>query len=131
MHIDPLYQAEALLLAVGIGLGAGLFYDLLRPPRWRLHGLAAFGLDALFCLVLGAAFFVFAMSFGEGRLGLGALAAAWVGFLAYHRLLSPLLLPLFVKLFQFLDIMRGSMRKFVKKFNIFEKSTLKNEKNVL
>lgn len=131
MHVDPLYQAEALLLALGIGLGAGLLYDLLRPPRWRLRGLAAFGLDALFCLGLGAALFVFAMSFGEGRLGLGALAAAWVGFLAYHRLLSPRLLPQFVKLFQHLDIMRARTKKNVKKFSFFKKSTFKNGKNDL
>ena len=76
MHIDPLRQGLALLAAACLGLGAGLLYDLLRPPRWRLRAAAAFVLDALYCLLLGAALFLFAMSFGEGRLGIGALAAA-------------------------------------------------------
>lgn len=131
MRVDPLRQGAALLLAAAIGLGAGLLYDLLRPPRWQRRGLAAFLLDALFCLILGAALFLFAMSFGEGRLGLGALAVAWTGFLAYHRFLSPLLLPLFVKIYQYLDKSFTSAKLFVKKINFLKKSTLKNGKNDL
>jgi len=131
MRVDPLRQGAALLLAAAIGLGAGLLYDLLRPPRWQRRGLAAFLLDALFCLILGAALFLFAMSFGEGRLGLGALAVAWTGFLVYHRFLSPLLLPLFVKTYQYLDKIFTSAKLFIKKFNFLKKSTLKNEKNDL
>lgn len=131
MHVDPLRQAVALGLAAGIGLGAGLLYDLLRPPRWQRRGLAAFSLDALFCLILGAALFLFAMSFGDGRLGIGALAAAWTGFLAYQRLLSPRLLPFFVKVFQFLDNKAKSFKNFIKKFKISEKKSFKNETNDL
>ena len=131
MRVDPLRQAEALLLAAGLGLAAGLLYDLRRPPRWRLRGLAAFLADLLFCLCLGAALFVYAMSLGEGRLGLGALAAAWLGFLAYHRLLSPRLLPLFVSLFHFLDIVPECVKKFLKKCSFSQKNSFKNEKNDL
>jgi hypothetical protein len=121
MRVDPLRQAEALGLAVLIGIGAGLLYDLLRPPRWRLRAAAAFALDALYCLILGAALFVFAMSRGDGRLGLGALAAAWTGFLAYHWLLSPRLLPLFVKIFQYLGVVPAFLKKILKKVADFEK----------
>ena len=121
MHVDPLRQAEALGLAVLIGIGAGLLYDLLRPPRWRLRAAAAFALDALYCLILGAALFVFAMSRGDGQLGLGALAAAWTGFLAYHRLLSPRLLPLFVKIFQYLAYIATKIEKTMKKMADFKK----------
>lgn len=121
MHVDLLRQAEALGLAVLIGLGAGLLYDLLRPPRWRLPAAAAFGLDALYCLLLGAALFLFAMSRGDGRLGIGALAAAWTGFLAYHWLLSPLCLPIFVKLFQLLGHIPAFFKKISKKITDFEK----------
>ena len=32
----------ALLAVACLGLGAGLLYDLLRPPRWRLRAAAAF-----------------------------------------------------------------------------------------
>lgn len=131
MHVDPLRQAEALGLAAAIGLGAGLLYDLLRPARWQRRGLAAFLFDALFCLSLGAALFVFAMSLGDGRLGLGALAAAWTGFLVYQHRISPLLLPLIVKVFQILDNFRRSFKNFIKKFGFSEKNSFKNETNDL
>ena len=126
MRVDPLRQGLALLAAALLGLGAGLLYDLLRPPRWRLRAAAAFALDALYCLILGAALFLFAMSWGEGRLGLGALAAAWTGFLAYHWLLSPLLLPFFVKLFQYLDIPRRKSKEIYKKIQFSAKKYFKN-----
>lgn len=115
MEIDPGRQAAALGLAALIGLGAGLVYDLLRPPRW--HGRAALGFlaDALFCLLLGAALFCYAMTLGEGRLGIGALAAAWTGFLCYHAWLSPLLLPVFVRIYQNLDNTTASWKKYLKK----------------
>lgn len=126
MHIDPLRQGLALLAVACLGLGAGLLYDLLRPPRWRLRAAAAFVLDALYCLVLGAALFLFAMSFGEGRIGIGALAAAWTGFLVYHRTLSPLLLPLFSKVFQYLDETREKLKNFLIKIQFFAKKYFKN-----
>ncbi len=126
MHVDPLRQGLTLLAAALLGLGAGLLYDLLRPPRWRLRAAAAFVLDALYCLILGAALFLFAMSWGEGRLGLGALAAAWTGFLAYHWLLSPLLLPFFVKLFQYMDIARRKSKEIYKKIQFSAKKYFKN-----
>ena len=126
MHIDPLRQGLALLAAACLGLGAGLLYDLLRPPRWQLRAAAAFALDAIYCLLLGAALFLFAMSFGEGRLGIGALAAAWTGFLVYHRTLSPLLLPLFSKVFQYLDGTREKLKKYLIKIQFFAKKYFKN-----
>ena len=126
MRVDPLRQGLALLAAAGIGLGAGLLYDLLRPPRWRLRAAAAFVLDALYCLILGAALFLFAMSFENGRLGIAALAAAWTGFLAYHWTLSPLLLPFFVKVFQYLDIPRRKSKEIYKKIQFSAKKYFKN-----
>lgn len=121
MEIDPGRQAAALGLAALIGIGAGLVYDLLRPPRW--HGRAALGLlaDALFCLLLAAALFLYAMTLGEGRLGLAALAAAWTGFLCYHAWLSPLLLPRFVRIYQYLDSIPRYFKKILKKPADFEK----------
>ena len=126
MRVDPLRQGLALLAAAVLGLGAGLLYDLLRPPRWRLRAAAAFVLDALYCLSLGAALFLFAMSWGEGRLGIGALAAAWGGFLAYHWTLSPLLLPFFSKVFQYLDGTRRKLEKILIKIQFSAKKYFKN-----
>ena len=94
METNPVSQALALLSSLLLGLGLGLLYDLLRPPRRR--GSAALGalLDLFFALAAGAAAFVNAMSAGEGRLGLWELSASLLGFLLYLQLLSPLLLPL-------------------------------------
>ncbi len=88
------HQAWDLLLALGMGGGLGLLYDLLRPPRYRLGRRAAALLDGFFALAAGSAVFVYAMSAGDGRLGLWELTAALLGFLCYLHLLSPLLLPL-------------------------------------
>ena len=121
MRVDNAAQAQALLRALALGLGAGLLYDLLRPPRWTLCGPCAFLLDALYCLALGAALFLYAMSAPDGTLGIAALAAAWAGFLLYHAALSRLLLPLFSKLFQKMDIASKKTKKTLKKLWYFAK----------
>lgn len=130
MRVDNRAQGLALLLALALGLAAGLLYDLLRPPRWRFRG-AALLLDTLYCLALGAAFFVFAMAAGDGRLGLDRLGAAWTGVLLYHHLLSPLCLPFISKLFQLLDFQTIKFKKILKKFMFFQKKFLKKSKNAL
>ena len=88
-------QAAALLLAALLGLGAGLLYDLLRPPRRAMRRAWAALIDLLYALCVGIGLFLFAMSAGEGRLGLWELGAALAGFLVYLHLLSPVFLPLF------------------------------------
>lgn len=93
MEIEIRRQALLLLLAFAIGTGAGLLYDLLRPPRWLFGRAAAYLLDALYCLAVGAGLFAYAMAAGEGRLGQWELAAALLGFLCYLHLFSPVLLP--------------------------------------
>ena len=85
----------------------------------------------LLAALLGLAAGLFAMSAGEGRLGLGALAAAWTGFLAWLRLCSPFVLPLFDRLFQYLDIIPLFLEKKRKKFQKSKKKTFKNGKNAL
>lgn len=87
-------QGLSLLTALAMGMGLGLLYDLLRPPRRRLRPVPAALLDGLFALASGAAVFVFAMGAGEGRLGLWELTAALLGALLYLHALSPLILPL-------------------------------------
>ncbi len=87
-------EALALLLASLLGLGAGLLYDLLRPPRRAARPLPAALLDLLYTLGVGAGLFFYAMSAGDGRLGQWELAAALLGFLLYLHLLSSHILPL-------------------------------------
>ena len=98
MATDPRQQALALLLALIMGIGMGLLYDCFRPLRYRVGRIAAALLDLLFCLLCGAAAFVFAMGADNGRLGIWELSADLVGFLLYLHLLSPLCLPIFTYL---------------------------------
>ena len=119
MAVDIRRQAAVLLLSLALGFGAGLLYDLLRPPRWRGRGRLA--LDLLFCLYLGVGFFLLAMAYGDGRAEPAAFAAAAAGFLLYRAWLSPLLLPIFVKIFQFLEHSVKGVRKETKKILILLK----------
>ena len=123
MQIDNRAQALSLLTALLIGLAAGLLYDLLRPARWHGGATRALLLDMLYCLTLGAGLFVYAMSCGGGRLGLGALALAWLGFLCYIHGFSRLFLPLFVKLFHVLELLAERIKKYRKKAADFAKKT--------
>ena len=84
-------QALGLLLALGLGAGLGLLYDLLRPLR-RRTGDALW--DLLFCAAAAASCFCFAMRSESGRLGSGELAASLAGFCLYVHALSPTIAPL-------------------------------------
>ena len=97
MELDIRLQALRLLLALCLGAAGGLLYDLLRPPRWKLGRAASLLLDLLYCLIMGACAFAFALSAPNGRLGQWELSAALVGFLTYLYLLSPLCLPIFAE----------------------------------
>lgn len=108
--LDPKRQLLQLLGALVLGFALGALYDLLRPPRRRLGGLAAALLDLLFALLAGTAAFLYAMGALDGRLGLWELAAAALGFLLYMPLLSPLFYPLFSACFEFLCGMIGSCK---------------------
>lgn len=93
MSLSVAHQGWALLLALAMGAGLGLAYDILRPGRRAGGRLLGRLLDAAFALTAGVGLFLFAMAAGDGRLGTWELAAALVGFLLYMQLLSPLLLP--------------------------------------
>ena len=76
-------------LALSLGPALGLVYDLLRPLRHRAGPLPALGLDLLYALFTGGSCFFFAMSAGNGRMGLWELTASLLGFLLYLHTLSP------------------------------------------
>ena len=100
MSLSVSHQGWALLLSLAMGLGLGLVYDLLRPPRRAGGTTRTRLLDALFAVTAAVALFFFAMASGDGRLGTWELAAALLGFLLYMHLLSPLLLPPMEKIFR-------------------------------
>ena len=89
-----LAEMPSLLPWLLLGMGLGLLYDLLRPPRWAARAAAAALLDLLFAVLAMAAVFLAAMGANEGRLGLWELAAGLLGFLFYLYGLSPAILPL-------------------------------------
>ncbi len=121
MEISLGQQALRLLMALLLGLGTGLLYDLLRPLRRAAGTVAAAGLDALFCLLTGAGIFLFAMGAGEGKLGQWELCAALLGFLTWLHLLSPFVLPAFEKTHRFLAAALALCRKSLKIFFHFTK----------
>lgn len=75
-------------LAVLLGLSLGFFYDLLRPPRRRAGPIAAALLDLTYALTAATGCFFFAMSAGNGRMGLWELVCVLLGLLGYLQLLS-------------------------------------------
>lgn len=118
MELDIRMQAVRLLLSFCLGAAGGALYDLLRPPRWSL-GRAGFVSDLLYCLLMSAAAFLFAMEAPTGRLGLWELIGVLLGFLTYLLLLSPILLPLFSKIFNV----------FTKPYHFFKEKLKKGAKN--
>ncbi len=111
MEVALAEQGRRLLSALLLGLGLGLLYDLLRPPRRRFPRLGA-PLDMLFGLLAGAAAFVFALSAGGGRPGLWELGASLLGFLLYLHALSPPLLPVLEKSLNLLCAFAGGVKNF-------------------
>ena len=115
-------QALLLLLAAGLGAGLGLLYDLLRPLRRRTNDALW---DLLFCAAAALGCFCFAMYGGSGRLGSGQLAAALAGFLLYVHGLSPSVAPVLERAacgFGSIWVFIGGQ---VKKIQIFEKKFFK------
>lgn len=108
-------QTLSLLPALLLGMGLGLLYDLLRPPRSRLGPLPAALLDLLFALCAGAAAFLNALASSGGRLGIWELSCSLAGFLFYLDTLSPLLLPLLERLFRIMSDTIRSCKNFGKK----------------
>lgn len=76
-------QAAAIGLAALIGALLGLAYDLLGLIRRRAGKTVTVLLDLAFSLLSGVAAFIYAMSAGEGRLGICQLGAMTTGFLTY------------------------------------------------
>ena len=118
-------QALRLVLALLLGLGEGLLYDLLRPPRRRLGRCAALP-DLLFSLCAGLLAFLFAMGAGSGRLGLWDLTGMLLGFLLYMYTLSPPLLRLFTAELDFCARVMGGCKKRINKLGISAKNRFQN-----
>ena len=126
MEIRLREQLWALLLALALGALAGLLYDFLRPPRRRTGPAAGALLDILFCLLSGGGAFLYAMSAGNGRLGLWDLTAMLLGFLLYLHTLSPIMLRLFTAELDLCGRVMARCKKIIKKLVISAKNCFQN-----
>ncbi len=90
-------------MAFALGAVIGICYDILRPLRYRCAAFIKVGTDFVFALLSAVLLFLFAMSAGNGRLGLWELAAALAGFLAYLYTLSDVFFAAFDRVFSLLS----------------------------
>jgi len=95
MELSISGQFLSLLQFAALGLTLGLIYDTLRPFRYFCR--AGIIWDVLFCTAGAAGFFTLSMQ--SGRPDIWGIATALLCFCLYINLLSPLLLPLFLGIF--------------------------------
>lgn len=95
MNITIAEQLHSLLGALLLGIGAGLWYDLLRALRYRCTpGLVTILLDLLFWVLVTVALFCWSVVAGRGLVQISICAALMVGFLLYLHFFSHLFLPI-------------------------------------
>lgn len=118
-EMEELLPLAASLL---LGMGLGLLYDMLRPPRRAAKALGGALLDLAFALFALTAVFLGTMGAAEGRLGLWELTADLLGFLFYLYVLSPVILPLSENAYR---VMQNTIRSLKKLLVNLEKTAKK------
>ena len=106
-------QLETFCQALVLGLSIGLVYDLLRAFRLRLPRLTA-ALDLLYCLIVTAGVFFFALYRANGRIPVYALLGIGGGSWLFFAALSAPLRPVW-------DFPWGNWKVCAKKFGNREK----------
>lgn len=95
MTVTVWEQLRSLTGALLLGLGAGLWYDLLRCLRRHIRGqLFAAVLDLLFWLAVTAAIFLWSVAAGNGTVQLSVCAALFLGGVVYFHVFSRWCFPL-------------------------------------
>lgn len=95
MTVTVWEQAHSLLGALLLGVGAGLWYDLLRCLRYRIRARGvAIVLDLLFWLAVTVVIFVWSVTAGGGKVQLSTCAALLLGGVLYFHYLTKLFFPL-------------------------------------
>lgn len=113
MELPVRLQLRELGLALALGAGLGLWYDLLRPLR---RGRVSTPLwDGFYCLSLLLSLLAFAVYAGRGRLRLFALGAMALSGGLWLRLCSPLVRGLLHRVGGSLGTGLRSFKKFLKK----------------
>ena len=114
-----------LLIAIVLGICAGLLYDFIRPLRNHWGKAAGIALDISFVFVSGVSLFIFAMASEDCRLGLWQLSASLLGFLGYLYALSRLVSPILNSAYQHLTEFNKQFQILLKKFRISAKNLFK------
>ena len=90
MNINPLAQAKVFLACLGVGMGLGVSYDLLRLVRRAVsRRVLRELLDLAFCLGACLTLFLSSMVLGDGRVRLYIAVSLFLGAAWYFLLLSP------------------------------------------
>lgn len=92
---DHAFQLNTLFYSLGFGAIVAVIYDLLRLFRIGVKSKKGmFFQDFFFCVFLSFFFFCYLLVFNNGKFRFYILFAAALGFYAFYRFISPLLLPL-------------------------------------
>jgi hypothetical protein len=114
MELPVALQALQFAVSGGVGLGLGLFYDLLRAFRRRCRGIGAV-LDLFFALILAAALLLMALYAGQGVFRLFMLLGTALGAAFWFLTISPFFRSALDRLFAILDqILRFLLSPLVK-----------------
>ncbi len=154
MTVDSLNQVYNLAIALILGVGLGVIYDIFKLVR--LLGInfkvAVFVEDILFFLISTIAIFSFYMQFTDGKFRIYPFLAAVVGFAVYFKTVEKLIFWIIKKVYFFVTgvlhfVYRKIVRpplKFIKKllfktfseinrffYNFFGQNIIKFLKNLL
>ena len=118
-------ELRQLITALLLGLGTGIFYDFLKPLRYKGGRAAAVPADILFCLVGGGAVFIYFMHKRSAAAGIWQLLLIPAGFIIYQNSLTKLFLPIIVCSLEFFIKFYAKSEKIIKKLlnsakNIFQ-----------
>ena len=101
MHTQVSQQAAACALALLVGVGAGILYDVLRAVRRRFKSAAVTAVcDVLFCVVCFVVLFFYGMTAGGGKQRVFYIAVACVGGAVYFLTVSRFLLRFWLKMLE-------------------------------
>lgn len=103
MEISNSAQVIEFVLSLLLGIGFGIFYDIVRVIRRRIPFLGS-ALDFILPLAIAIGMLLFALYAGGGILRIFMLAAVVLGAAMYFAMLSPLILGV---LFLFADLINS------------------------
>lgn len=131
LEVTPVAIAGRTVRCLLWGCTVGGASDLLHPLGWRHSRLA----DGVWCLWIGWCWLVVHFSVCRGDIRLGYWCALWAGAVAWRHLISPILRPKWLSLWQRLEriVLKPfvCIKNFTKYRNFFQKNPFQRGKNRL